>query len=160
MLLSFSRSRRAESNVLIATAILPQRFAELHAPAKGSSKQTPQPFSARGLCRRHCRLAGRLRRVARPKDLITVNLGDFKPDLKGETRAEIDKGALRKQPKVVWVDNAIDAQLNSLAAFLLKLNADNATALQNAPDTLPIPTSSRRVRSCPLSGSRKRTCKT
>jgi len=27
-----------------------------------------------------------------------------------------------------------DAQLNSLAAFLLKLNADNASALQNAPD--------------------------
>ncbi len=27
-----------------------------------------------------------------------------------------------------------DAQLNSLAAFLLKLNMDNATALENAPE--------------------------
>lgn len=27
-----------------------------------------------------------------------------------------------------------DAQLNSLAAFLLKLNPDNASALQNAPE--------------------------
>jgi ubiquinol-cytochrome c reductase cytochrome b subunit len=27
-----------------------------------------------------------------------------------------------------------DAQLNALAAFLLKLNAENATALANAPD--------------------------
>ena len=61
---------------------------------------------------------------ARPDDLITVNLGDFKEDLKGETvmgrvkgenlvpyftRAEIEKGALKKQDKVVWVDNAVDA---------------------------------------------------
>jgi membrane-bound lytic murein transglycosylase A len=61
---------------------------------------------------------------ARPADLVTVNLGDFKPDLKGETvmgrvegeklvpyytRAEIEKGSLKKGKKVVWVDNAADA---------------------------------------------------
>lgn len=61
---------------------------------------------------------------ARPADLITVNLGDFKPDLKGETvmgrvqgerlvpyytRAEIEKGRLKKSKKIVWVDDAVDA---------------------------------------------------
>lgn len=61
---------------------------------------------------------------ARPADLITVNLGDFKSDLKGETvmgrvkgeklvpyytRAEIEKGKLKGKKKVVWVDNAVDA---------------------------------------------------
>lgn len=61
---------------------------------------------------------------ARPADLITVNLGDFKPGLKGETvmgrvkgeklvpyytRAEIEKGKLKGQKKVVWVDDAVDA---------------------------------------------------
>ncbi|MEZ0224414.1 MAG: murein transglycosylase A [Alphaproteobacteria bacterium] len=61
---------------------------------------------------------------ARPADLITVNLGDFKPDLKGETvmgrvegeklvpyytRAEIEDGKLKKTKQVVWVDNAVDA---------------------------------------------------
>lgn len=61
---------------------------------------------------------------SRPDDLITVNLGDFKPSLKGETvmgrvvgenlvpyytRADIEKGAIDQKPKVVWVDNAVDA---------------------------------------------------
>ena len=61
---------------------------------------------------------------ARPADLVTVNLGDFKPDLKGETvmgrvegeklvpyytRAEIEDGKLKKTKQVVWVDNAVDA---------------------------------------------------
>lgn len=61
---------------------------------------------------------------SRPDDLITVNLGDFKPSLKGETimgrvqgenlvpyytRAEIEKGAIDQKPKIVWVDNAVDA---------------------------------------------------
>lgn len=61
----------------------------------------------------------------RPDDLIDVNLGDFKPALKGEkisgrvegtklipyyTRAEIDKGALAgKEKEVVFVDDAVDA---------------------------------------------------
>ncbi len=61
---------------------------------------------------------------SRPDDLITVNLGDFKPSLKGETimgrvvgenlvpyfaRADIEKGAIDQKPKIVWVDNAVDA---------------------------------------------------
>ncbi len=61
---------------------------------------------------------------ARPANLVQVNLGDFKPEMKGEslmgrvsgqrlvpyyTRAEIDKGALKKSKKIVWVDNAVDA---------------------------------------------------
>jgi membrane-bound lytic murein transglycosylase A len=62
---------------------------------------------------------------ARPDDLVSVNLGDFKPDLKGETivgrvtegklipyfrRAEIEGGALAEQDKeIVWVDSAVDA---------------------------------------------------
>ena len=61
---------------------------------------------------------------ARPADLVSVDLGAFRPELKGETimgrvadqrlvpyftRADIDHGALKKTPKVVWVDNAVDA---------------------------------------------------
>jgi len=62
---------------------------------------------------------------SRPNDLIEVNLGDFRPALKGETvigrvqgqklipyydRAEIEKGALKKRRReIVWVDNAVDA---------------------------------------------------
>lgn len=62
---------------------------------------------------------------ARPDDLITVNLGDFREELKGETimgrvegenlipyhkRAEIEAGALAKAKKeIVWVDSAVDA---------------------------------------------------
>lgn len=62
---------------------------------------------------------------ARPKDLVTVNLGDFRPELKGETvmgrvdgqklvpyytRAEIDAGALKgKAETVALVDDPVDA---------------------------------------------------
>lgn len=61
---------------------------------------------------------------ARPADLVSVDLGAFRPEFKGEmimgrvkdqrlvpyfTRADIDGGALKKTPKVVWVDNAVDA---------------------------------------------------
>ena len=61
----------------------------------------------------------------RPTDLISVNLGDFRPELKGETimgrvekkkfipyykRAEIEKGILnQKHAEIVWVDSAVDA---------------------------------------------------
>ncbi|MFH1158155.1 MAG: MltA domain-containing protein [Pseudomonadota bacterium] len=61
----------------------------------------------------------------RPADLISVNLGDFRPELKGETlmgrvekkklvpyykRTEIEKGALKKKhAEIVWVDGAVDA---------------------------------------------------
>ena len=61
----------------------------------------------------------------RPDDLISINLGDFKKDLKGEIlmgrieknkiipyykRAEIENGILnQKKAEIVWVDNAIDA---------------------------------------------------
>ncbi len=60
----------------------------------------------------------------RPADLITVNLGDFRPELKGETivgrvagenfvpyftRKEINAGALDAQKKeIVYVDDAVD----------------------------------------------------
>jgi membrane-bound lytic murein transglycosylase A len=61
---------------------------------------------------------------ARPADLVDVSLGDFKPELKGMTvagrvkkgrlvpyytRAQIEKGAIRGQRKIVWVDSAADA---------------------------------------------------
>lgn len=62
----------------------------------------------------------------RPADLVSVDLGQFSPDLKGKsiqgrvlgqnlvpyyTRAEIERGALDKNnvPAIVYVDNAIDA---------------------------------------------------
>jgi membrane-bound lytic murein transglycosylase A len=62
----------------------------------------------------------------RPDDLVTLNLGDFRPELKGENlvgrltkdmtlvpyydRADIEAGALEKQRKeIVWVDDAVDA---------------------------------------------------
>jgi membrane-bound lytic murein transglycosylase A len=61
----------------------------------------------------------------RPADLVSADLGDFKPALKGEkimgrvsgeefvpyyTRAEIEDGALKKQRKeIVWVDSPVDA---------------------------------------------------
>jgi membrane-bound lytic murein transglycosylase A len=62
----------------------------------------------------------------RPNDLVTVDLGDFKPGLEGQhivgrvdkdkdlvpyyDRAEIEEGALKKQHnEIVWVDNAVDA---------------------------------------------------
>lgn len=61
---------------------------------------------------------------ARPRDLITVSLGDFRSDLKGETvfgrvkanalipyytREEIEKGALKKEQVLAWVDDPVDA---------------------------------------------------
>lgn len=62
----------------------------------------------------------------RPDDLVTVNLGDFKPALAGEhiigrvdndknvvpyyDRAQIEDGALAgEHDEIVWVDNAVDA---------------------------------------------------
>lgn len=77
---------------------------------------------------------------SRPNDLIAVNLGDFKPSLKGETvmgrltgqklvpyykRAEIEKGALKKRRHVmVWVDNAVDA-------FFLHIQGSGQIILDN-----------------------------
>ena len=62
---------------------------------------------------------------ARPKDLVSVDLGKFSPEWKGRhlagrvaddkvvpfaTRADIAKGALKgRQLELLWVDNAIDA---------------------------------------------------
>lgn len=62
---------------------------------------------------------------ARPDDLVTVNLGDFRPEMKGETvmgrvagenlvpyfsRSEIEGGVLEPQKKeIIWVDSAVDA---------------------------------------------------
>jgi len=64
---------------------------------------------------------------ARPTDMVSVDLSDFKPDLKGSitgrvtqgkdsaklvpyyTRAEIENGAIATSDKIVWVDNAVDA---------------------------------------------------
>lgn len=76
----------------------------------------------------------------RPNDLISVNLGDFKPALKGETvmgrvtghklvpyhnRAEIEKGALKKhRSEIVWVDSAIDA-------FFLHIQGSGLVRLDN-----------------------------
>jgi membrane-bound lytic murein transglycosylase A len=60
----------------------------------------------------------------RPADLITVDLGQFSDELKGKrivgraeggalkpypTRAEIEAGALKNPPEIVWVDDAVDA---------------------------------------------------
>lgn len=77
---------------------------------------------------------------SRPDDLITVNLGDFKPSLKGETimgrvkgeklipyykREEIDKGALDSQKKeIVWVDSAVDA-------FFLHIQGSGQVRMEN-----------------------------
>jgi len=77
---------------------------------------------------------------SRPNDLISVHLGDFRPALKGETvmgrvagkklvpyyrRAEIEKGALKKQRKeIVWVDSAVDA-------FFLHIQGSGQIVLDN-----------------------------
>ncbi len=61
----------------------------------------------------------------RPKDLVSIDLGNFRPEWKGRkiagrlsdnkltpypTRADIDGGVLKgKQLELLWVDNAIDA---------------------------------------------------
>src|SRR5438105_4554681 len=77
----------------------------------------------------------------RPNDLVAVNLGDFKPALKGETimgrvskdkklipyykRAEIKKGALKKQNgQNVWVGNAVEA-------FFLHIQGSGRIKLDN-----------------------------
>ncbi len=78
----------------------------------------------------------------RPDGLISVNLGDFRPALKGETimgrvegeklipyykRAEIEKGALDQQHKeIVWVDNAVDA-------FFLHIQGSGQIKIDNEP---------------------------
>lgn len=62
---------------------------------------------------------------ARPKDLVSIDLGDFRDELKGEqlagrlkgnkftpypTRADIESGMLKgQQLELLWVDSAIDA---------------------------------------------------
>lgn len=80
----------------------------------------------------------------RPNDLVEVNLGDFKPALKGETimgrvqdkalvpyykRAEIEEGALKKRRRrvareIVWVDSAVDA-------FFLHIQGSGQVRLRN-----------------------------
>src|SRR6185369_8972218 len=60
----------------------------------------------------------------RPADLITVDLAQFSDELKGKrivgrteggtlkpypTRAEIEAGALKNPPEIVWVDDPVDA---------------------------------------------------
>jgi membrane-bound lytic murein transglycosylase A len=60
----------------------------------------------------------------RPADLVTVDLGLFRPEWRGQritgqlnsgalrpypTRAEIEAGALKGAPEIVWVDDPVDA---------------------------------------------------
>jgi len=76
---------------------------------------------------------------ARPADLISVNLGDFKEALKGEsimgrvkkdklvpyyTREEIEEGALKKSKKVIYVDDAVDA-------FFLHIQGSGQVKMKN-----------------------------
>ena len=76
---------------------------------------------------------------ARPADLVSVNLGDFKESLKGEsimgrvkkdklvpyyTREEIEDGALKKSKKIVYVDNAVDA-------FFLHIQGSGQVVMNN-----------------------------
>ncbi len=76
---------------------------------------------------------------ARPADLISVNLGDFKESLKGEnimgrvkkdklvpyyTREEIEEGAIKKTKKVIYVDNAVDA-------FFLHIQGSGQVQMKN-----------------------------
>lgn len=76
---------------------------------------------------------------ARPADLISVNLGDFKEALKGEsimgrvkkgklvpyyTREEIEEGALKKGKKVIYVDSAVDA-------FFLHIQGSGQVVMKN-----------------------------
>lgn len=82
---------------------------------------------------------------ARPADLVSVNLGDFVPELKGKTiqgrvvgenltpyytRAQIDNGALKNSAiPVVWVDDPVDAFfLHIQGSGLVKM--DDGSALQ------------------------------
>ncbi len=82
----------------------------------------------------------------RPNDLVTVNLGDFKPALEGEhivgrvtrddslvpyyDRAAIDDGVLAKRhDEIVWVDSAVDAFfLHVQGSGRIKM--DNGTTLR------------------------------
>lgn len=76
---------------------------------------------------------------ARPSGMITVNLGDFREEWKGEsitgrvdkdrlvpyfTRAEIEKGALKDEEKIVWVDGAVDA-------FFLHIQGSGQVRMEN-----------------------------
>ena len=82
----------------------------------------------------------------RPNDLVTVNIGDFKPALAGEhiigrvdkdkdlipyyDRAEIEEGALKKQHKeIVWVDSAVDAFFLHIQGSG-RIKMDNGSTLQ------------------------------
>ncbi len=77
---------------------------------------------------------------ARPDDLITANLGDFKPELKGlkivgkvkkdkfipyDERAKIAKGSLAPRAKpIVWIDNPVDG-------FFLEVQGSGIVRLPN-----------------------------
>lgn len=77
---------------------------------------------------------------ARPADLVSVNLGDFVPELKGKTvqgrvvgenlkpyytRTEIENGALKDSGiPVVWVDDPVDA-------FFLHIQGSGVVTLQD-----------------------------
>jgi membrane-bound lytic murein transglycosylase A len=76
----------------------------------------------------------------RPADLVTVNLGDFREDLKGETimgrvkgenlvpyydRSEIEGGALdANKDEIIWVDHPVDA-------FFLHIQGSGQVVLEN-----------------------------
>lgn len=76
---------------------------------------------------------------SRPNDLVAVNLGRFKPDLKGEMiygrvvdgdlhpyydRKTIEEQGLEETPEIVWVDNAVDA-------FFLHIQGSGRVQLQD-----------------------------
>jgi membrane-bound lytic murein transglycosylase A len=78
----------------------------------------------------------------RPADLVTVNLGDFVPEMKGKTvqgrvvgenlkpyhtRGEIEAGALGHVPPVVWVDDPVDA-------FFLHIQGSGVVRLDNGEE--------------------------
>ena len=75
----------------------------------------------------------------RPADLVMVDLGEFRPALKGEriagkvvsgnlkpyaNRADIDNGALKDNPVIAWVDDAD-------AAFFLHIQGSGRVLLEN-----------------------------
>jgi membrane-bound lytic murein transglycosylase A len=90
----------------------------------------------RGSYRRHAPYLTPL--YARPPDLVTVDLGAFKEELKGKsitgrvkdgklvpyyTREQISKGALKKSPKLAFVDDAADA-------FFLHIQGSGVVAME------------------------------